>query len=110
VPFRIVGATAGASQFWSGESWLGLFLHDELGFALLDSVVTRAGTLDLGLQGVGSDREAAAQWLAGANLYIGRKFVSESSLRHSRSTLAVSLAADSIAGTIPVQGTLNFWE
>jgi hypothetical protein len=36
--------------------------------------------------------------------------VSESSLRHSRSTLAVSLAANRILGTIPVQGSLNFWE
>jgi hypothetical protein len=100
----------GASRFWPGESWLGLFLADELGRALLDSLITRAGTLDLALEGAGSDREIASQWLVGANLYIGRKFVSESSLRHSRSTLNVNLAANNILGAIPVRGTLNFWE
>ena len=110
VPFRVFGVTGGVSSFQPSDDWLNLFAAGDLGLALLDSTITRAGTLDLGLRQGARQTDAASQWLAGANLYIGRRFVSESSVRHSRSTLGFDLLADAIPGAIPVQGTLNFWE
>lgn len=111
VPFRFVGVTGGVASFTPGDDWLALFLADTLGFSLLDSIATRIDDLDsLKLSGTDVDIDRATQWLVGINLYLGRRIVSESSLRHSRSTMRFGLSEPSIPGIIPVQGTLTFWE
>ncbi len=111
VPFRFVGVSGGVSTFQPGEDWLGLLLADQLGFALIDSMVQRSTSgEDLVLGSANIDIERATQWVVGINLYLGRKVVSESSLRHSRSSMGFDVTENGVPAPIPVVGSLDFWE
>lgn len=111
VPFRVGGVSGGVSGFKPSDDWLNLFAAGPLGLALIDSAFTRAGTIvDVNVTSGATQLQTATQPLVGLNLYIGRRVVSESSVRHSRSRMGFDLVITNIAGVIPVQGELNFWE
>ncbi len=110
VPFRLVGGSVGLSSFKPSEEWEGMFGVSELFIPLLEEVQEISGSDDLDLISTGVNNALATQWLAGVNIYLGRKVVSESSLRHSRSTLSTGIAIDGVPGVRPLEGTLNFWE
>ncbi len=111
VPFRFVGVSGGASTFQPGDDWLGLFLGNQLGLALLDSVIQRAtGGEELVIGSANTALERATQWSFGINLYLGRKVVSESSLRHSRSAMEFDITENDVPAPVPVKGSLDFWE
>jgi hypothetical protein len=110
VPFRVVGVSAGVASFQPGEAWGGLFLVNELFLPLVTRIEEITGSDEVTLSSSGMNNERAQQWLGGINLYLGRKVVSESSLRHSRSLLETGLIIDGAPGVRPLRGTLNFWE
>jgi hypothetical protein len=72
--------------------------------------VRLSGPDTINVTAVQTDNDRAVQWMAGINLYLGRKFVSESSIRHSNSTLRESLSLVNVPGVVPLTADLNFWE
>jgi hypothetical protein len=110
VPFRFIGVSGGASEFQPSDKWISLFGFPELFNPLIDEVVRLSGPDTINVTAVQTDNDRAVQWMAGINLYLGRKFVSESSIRHSNSTLRESLSLVNVPGVVPLTADLNFWE
>jgi hypothetical protein len=110
VPFRFIGVSGGASEFRPSDKWFSLFGFPELFNPLLDEARRLAGSDTVNITSTETDNDRAVQWLAGINLYLGRKFVSESSIRHSNSTLRSSMIVENVPGIIPLTADLDFWE
>jgi hypothetical protein len=110
VPFRFIGVSGGASEFEPSDKWFSLFGFPELFNPLLAEAQRLAGSDTVNINSTETNNDRAVQWLAGINLYLGRKFVSESSIRHSNSTLRSSMLVEGVPGVIPLTADLDFWE
>jgi hypothetical protein len=110
VPFRFVGASGGVSEFQPSDKWINLFGFPELFNPLIDEVRRLSGSDTINVLSGETNNDRAVQWVAGINLYLGRKFVSESSIRHSHSDLNSSLIIENVPGVVPLTADLDFWE
>ena len=111
MPFRSWGFSGGVSMFKPKDEWMGLFGFNELFLPLLADISELAGGDSLvDARTTGSLNDLAVQWLVGVNLYVGRRFVSESSLRHSSSTIGETVVVQGAPGEYSLQANLDFWE
>ena len=111
MPFRSFGVTGGVSMFTPTDAWMGLFGFNEIFLPLLDdlSEIT-GGDSVVNANSIGSLNDLAVQWMFGVNLYLGRRFVSETTLRHGNSTIGEQLVVEGAPGVYNLQGNLDFWE
>ncbi len=114
IPFRQVGVGAGVAVHLMSKEFTELHLN-RLQVAELDQRFLDAG-FDTTFAIIGIDElqfvEDAVSGIFGVSLFLGRRIVSENSLRHSRSKVAFAAIAPR-QGTIDaflVESELNFWE
>jgi len=110
MPFRSVGVTGGVSMFQPTDAWMGLFGFNEIFIPLLDQLAAIGGDSVVNANSIGSLNDLALQWMFGVNLYLGRRFVSETTLRHGNSTIGEQLVVQGAPGVYNLQGNLDFWE
>ena len=107
VPYRFIGGTIGLSHFTPSTDFIGLFGFPELYGPMLEAIA------DIGFGEVLSAppvSESTSDPFYGINLFLGRKFVSENTLRHSRSTVYQGFVVDGSPGAHLLSGQLNMWE
>jgi hypothetical protein len=105
-PFRVLGASLGVSVNYPGEAFSDLLLLPDQA-ADIDALIQRTDT-----QTTKQDvRIATAVSLFGeTDIYVGHRFVSQNTLRHSQSGIEVDffLPSRNVPGL--VRGTLEMWE
>lgn len=107
VPYRFIGATIGLSRFTPPTAFMGLFGFPELYEPLLQAL----SGLGVGnIQSVPPTSESSTDPVYGVSLFLGRKFVSENTLRHSRNLLSQDFVLEGIPGSHQLSGELNMWE
>lgn len=108
VPFRFVSAGAGYSnQFLDADEWVPLFGNSQQ--------LTEIRAAVTALDPAGGDSEAifaddASSAVYDLNFHLGDRFVTENSLRHSKSSLGIDVALATRPDPAPVRGTLEMWE
>ena len=97
-------------MFQPTDAWMGLFGFNELFIPLVDQLAEVSGDSVVNANSIGSLNDLALQWMFGVNLYLGRRFVSETTLRHGNSTIGEQLVVQGAPGVYDLQANLDFWE
>jgi len=109
VPYRFIGGTVGVSRFTLPSDFFGLFgfpeLYEPLLVALADAGVG-AGDLVSGPE----ETTSSTDLVAGVSLFLGRRFVSENTLRHSRSGLSQVFTVTGAPTAYRLSGEVSMWE
>jgi len=110
VPIRFVGLEYGVSVMRISEDWAYLFFNEDQGEEIaLRLVLTDPDILDANpLTQVIHDDAVGSQF--GVDFFMGKGFVSENIVRHTRSTLGFDVSVTTQPGPFQVRGDLDFWE
>jgi hypothetical protein len=106
IPFRVVGISVGVSTNYLGDDFEGLLLLPDQA-ADIDSIIRRTDSVTI--KQSATITKAVATYGA-LHLYIGHRFVSENSLRHSHAALEVDFVLPSRGRAGAVTGDLDMWE
>lgn len=107
VPFRFVGGTLGLSRVTPSTDFLGLFGFPELYEPLIGALSSLGGTE---VSGGEVASESTSDPVYGITLFLGRRFVSENTLRHSRNRLSQEFVVQGVPGVHVLSSELNMWE
>ena len=110
VPFRFIGASVGVSSVTVPKEFLNLAAFPELGVPFLNQVSALAGpdTFSVNVSDPTVERVSAPYF--GISLFLGRRFASENTLRHSKGTLRSDVTMSTVPGRFPLSVSLNMWE
>jgi hypothetical protein len=113
LPFRFVGLSAGVFAAPADEGWDALALNSEqrdpfVGF-LLAHILINGGDTETAITGVEDVRDDWVGPFGQVAFYIGNRFVSENTVRHSRSTIGADIEFTNIP-TYSYRANLNYWE
>ena len=110
VPFRFIGASVGVSSVTVPKEFLNLAAFPELGVPFLNQVAALAGpdTFSVNVSDPTVQRVSAPYF--GISLFLGRRFASENTLRHSKGTLIADVTMSTVPGRFPLTTTLDMWE
>lgn len=110
VPFRFIGVSVGVSSVTVQKEFLNLAAFPEIGQPFIEKVTALAGpdtfTVDVAVPRV---QRVAAPYI-GVSLFLGRRFVSENTLRHSKGTLSADVTMTTVPGRVPLIAALDMWE
>lgn len=108
VPFRLLGLSGGVSWQYMPDEFSLLFYDEALGVALVDELLALdPEALDAP---VTPRVDNATSWAATVSFFIGRRFASENTLRHQRSSVGALYSLNGGATPYQMEGDLNFWE
>ncbi len=106
IPFRVFGVSVGVSTNYLGDDFAGLLLLPDQADDI-DSIIRRTDSTTKQQ----SARVGKAVSTYGAlHLYVGHRFVSENSLRHSHAALEADFVLPSQGRAGAVTGDLEMWE
>src|SRR5437764_614870 len=110
VPFRFIGATVGVSSYTVPTEFLNLLAFPELSVPFLNQMSALAGTdsFTASVNAPAVERVSAPYY--GISLFLGRRFVSENTLRHSTGAMRGDVAISSLPGLFPLTARLDMWE
>jgi hypothetical protein len=110
VPFRFIGASVGVSSVTVPKEFLNLAAFPELGVPFLNQVSALAGpdTFSVNVSDPTVERVSAPYF--GISLFLGRRFASENTLRHSKGALRSDVTMSTVPGRFPLSVTLDMWE
>src|SRR5438067_233448 len=110
VPFRFIGATVGVSSYTVPTEFLNLLAFPELSVPFLNQMFALAGTdsFTASVNAPAVERVSAPYY--GISLFLGRRFVSENTLRHSTGAMRGDVAISSLPGLFPLTARLDMWE
>ena len=111
IPFRFIGVPVGVSSVTVPKAFLNLAGFPELGQPFLQEVIALAGT-DSAFNASVSPPEVQRVSVPtyGVSLFLGRRFASENTLRHSNHPMRADVSISSIAGLYPLSVNLEMWE
>jgi len=108
VPFRFVGLGAGAARESISDDYNILFLDSTVATALFTRPLLQG---DTGLVGLGDPvATTTTSAIFGGSLYLGKRLVTTSTLRHANHEMGFDLLLLPSQDTYRVRGTLNLWE
>lgn len=110
VPFRFIGASVGVSSYTVPTEFLNLLAFPELSVPFLNQVFALAGTDSFNVSVNAPTVERVSPPYYGISLFLGRRFVSENTVRHSRGTMRADVVVSSVPGLFPLSATLDMWE
>jgi hypothetical protein len=111
VPFRFVGVTMGVSAFRPPDAFLNLAGFPETAAPFLERVLALAGQTDSVMIDVinpATDRVSPRYY--GVTLFLGRRFTSENTLRHSIGGVRADVTVSTLPGRFPLSLNLDMWE
>ena len=110
VPFRFIGVQMGVSSVKVPQTFLNLLGFPEISVPFLEQVRVLAGsdTFSVNVSPPEVDRVSSPSY--GISLFLGRRFGSENTLRHSRGALRADVDVSTVPGRLPLRATLDMWE
>src|SRR2546421_240230 len=110
VPFRFIGASVGVSSYTVPTEFLNLLAFPEVSVPFLNQVFALAGTDSFNVSVNAPEVERVSPPYYGISLFLGRRFVSENTVRHSLGTMRGGVAISSVPGLFPLSARLDMWE
>ena len=110
VPFRFIGMPVGVSSFRPPTTFLNLLGFPELGAPFLQQVITIAGSDTFTVDVFNPETDRVSPPYYGVSLFLGRRFASENTLRHSNGVLRADVVVSGIPGLLPLRANLDMWE
>jgi hypothetical protein len=111
VPFRFVGVVMGVSSFRIPDAFLNLAGFPETASPFLEQALALAGPSDsvtVNVVNPTTDRVSAPYY--GVTLFLGRRFTSENTLRHSNGGVRADVTFSTLPGRFPLTMKLDMWE
>jgi hypothetical protein len=110
IPFRFIGVPLGVSSVTVPRTFLNLVAFPELAQPFLEDVFALAGTDSFTVSVAPPAVERVSVPTYGISLFLGRRFASENSLRHSNGTIRTDVSVSTVAGLYPLSVNLEMWE
>jgi hypothetical protein len=111
IPYRFVGVVPfGISWMVLNDGdWVNLFINEVQTDEIVERVTDAVEAADTIVGGVSSFIDGVVGY-AEINLYLGRRFASENTLRHGRLGIGLDILLPTAAEDFELRGELNFWE
>jgi hypothetical protein len=110
VPFRFIGMPVGVSSFKPPDTFLNLLGFPELGAPFLQQVIALAGSDTFSVDVINPETDRVSAPYYGISLFLGRRFVSENTLRHSNGSVRSDVTISTLPGLLPLTANLDMWE
>ena len=110
VPFRFIGMPVGISSFKAPTTFLNLLGFPELGAPFLQQVIALAGSDTFTVDVINPETDRVSPPYYGISLFLGRRFASENTLRHSSGAMRADVLVSGIPGLFPLRADLDMWE
>ena len=110
IPFRFIGFAGGVSYQFLPEEYFALMFHPEQYYDIYSDVIEIDPALDSVSTNTTIDVRPAIAPRIGVNFYLGKHFVTENTLRHSRSEIGVDISLTNRPNPYKLRADLNFWE
>ena len=111
VPFRFVGVTMGVSSFRIPDAFLNVAGFPETASPFLEKVlalVTAPDSTRIDVINPTTDRVSPRYY--GLTLFLGRRFTSENTIRHSNGAVRADVTVSTLPGRFPLTLNLDMWE
>jgi hypothetical protein len=110
VPFRFIGASMGVSSVTVPKEFLNLLGFPELAAPFIEQVTALAASDTFSVNVSPPEVQRVSPPFFGITLFLGRRFASENTLRHSKGTMRADVAVSTVPGLFPLRTTLDMWE
>ena len=110
IPFRFIGMTGGVTYQFLPEEYFALMFHPQQYYDIHSDVIAIDPSLDSVSTTTHIDVKPAVAPRIGVNFYLGKHFVTENTIRHSRSEIAVDISLTNRPEPYELRADLNFWE
>ncbi|PYO63241.1 MAG: hypothetical protein DMD28_02785, partial [Gemmatimonadetes bacterium] len=110
VPFRFIGVPIGVSSVTVPKAFLNLLGFPETAVPFLTQVAALAASDTFSVNVSPPDVDRVSPPYYGISLFLGRRFVSENTLRHSHGALRADVAVSTVPGRLPLSANLEMWE
>jgi len=110
IPFRFVGFAGGVDYQIFPEEYFALLFHPEQYVDIYNNVIELDPALDSVSTNIEIDVKNSFAPKFGVNLYLGKHFVTENAIRHSRSEIAVDISLTNRPEPYKLRADMNFWE
>jgi len=110
IPFRFIGCNAGVSYQFLPEEYFALMFHPQQYYDIYKDVIAIDPALDSVSTTTHIDVKPPVSPRIGVNFYLGKHFVTENTIRHSRSEIAVDISLTNRPNPYELRADLNFWE
>ena len=110
VPFRFIGVTMGVSSFRIPNEFLNLAGFSETASPFLEKVLALAGSDSVTVDVINPTTERVSPWSYGITLFLGRRFTSENTIRHSNGGVRADVTVSTLPGRFPLTLNLDMWE
>jgi len=111
VPFRFVGVTMGVSSFRLPDAFLNLAGFPETATPFLEQVMALAGPSDtVTVDVINPTTDRVSPRYYGITLFLGRRFTSENTIRHSNGGVRADVTISTLPGRFPLTLNIDMWE
>jgi hypothetical protein len=111
VPFRFIGVMMGVSSFRPPNEFLNLAGFPETAGPFLEKAIALGGTSDsFSVDVINPTTERVSPRFYGVTLFLGRRFTSENTLRHSNSGVRADVVVSTLPGRFPLTMNIDMWE
>ncbi len=111
VPFRFVGVTIGVSSFRMPDAFLNLAGFSETASPFLEKVLALAGQSDsVTVDVIHPTTDRVSTRYYGVTFFLGRRFTSESTIRHSNGGVRADVTVSTLPGLFPLTLNIDMWE
>ena len=111
VPFRFIGVTAGVSSFKIPDAFLNVAGFPETAAPFLQKVlalVPQPDSVTIDVINPTTDRVSPRYY--GVTLFLGRRFTSENTIRHSNGAVRADVTVSTLPGRFPLTLNIDMWE
>ncbi|MBN2018021.1 MAG: hypothetical protein JW794_07845 [Candidatus Cloacimonetes bacterium] len=110
IPFRFIGFNGGVAYQFLPEEYFALIFHPEQYYEIYSKVIELDPALDSVSTNIDIEVKPAVSPRMGVNFYLGKYFVTENTIRHSRSEIAIDISLTNRPEPFKLRTDLNFWE
>jgi len=111
VPFRFIGVTMGVSSFHIPEAFLNVAGFPETASPFLAKVLALVPAPDsVQIDVINPTTDRVSPRYYGVTLFLGRRFTSENTIRHSNGAVRADVTVSSLPGRFPLALNLDMWE
>jgi hypothetical protein len=111
VPFRFVGVTMGVSSFRIPDAFLNVAGFPETASPFLEKVLALVAAPDSAtIDVINPTTDRVSPRYYGVTLFLGRRFTSENTIRHSNGAVRADVTVSTLPGRFPLTLNLDMWE
>lgn len=110
IPFRFIGLTMGVSSFRVPDAFLNLAGFSETASPFLEKVIALAASDTATVDVINPTTDRVSPTYYGITLFLGRRFTSENTIRHSYGGVRADVTVSTLPGRFPLTLNLDMWE